>query len=113
MEHNLALSSSNMMKNRQLRLDNRKEIIDRTVMAVPDVLQTLQAFLFYERLDRAFVEPGSLSSTRTPMTYSDCKNPLGAIRAAMLLLLSALPQGCIDDQVSVSCSVVYCSVTLC
>ena len=99
-----------MMRNRQLRLDNRKEIIDRTVMAVPEVIQTLQAYLYYERLDRAFVEPGSLSSTRTPMTYSDCKSPLGAIRAAMLLLLSALPQGCIDDQVSVLCSDVMCYV---
>lgn len=110
MESNLSSSSSNVMRNRQIRLDNRKEIIDRTVMAVPDVIQTLQAYQFYERTDRAFVEPGSLSSTRPPMTYSDCKSPLGTVRAAMLLLLSALPQGCVDDQVRVVWCVVLCCV---
>jgi hypothetical protein len=85
------------MKNKILRLENRKEIIEKKFLAVPEVLRTLAAFQFYEKSDRACAD---LTGVRTPLTYSDCACPMGAVRAAMLMVLSALPMGSIDDQVT-------------
>ena len=63
-------------------------------MRVPDILQTLQAFQFYESPDRVSTE---IAGIRSPLTYSDSTS-VGLIKSAMLLILSALPLGCIDDQ---------------
>ena len=95
----LAFSSSNVLRNKTLRLENRKEIIEKKVFEVPELIQTLNAFQFYEKPDRACLELGPSNSMPTPVTYSDCGSPLGMIRAAMLMVWSALPQGCLDEQV--------------
>lgn len=100
-EDALAFSSTNVLKNKILRLENRKEIIEKKFLAVPEILKTLAAFQFYEKSDRACAD---LTGVRTPVTYSDCTCPMGAVRAAMLMVLSALPMGSIDDQVIID----YC-----
>ena len=80
-----------------LRIENRKEYIEKTVFQVPDVLQTLLAYQYYDKPDRVSTDT-SFSGVRSPLNYSDCKSPMGLIRNGMLLVFSALPLGCIDDQ---------------
>ena len=115
----LAFSSTNILKNKTLRLENRKEIIEKKVFEVPEIIQTLNAFQFYEKPDRACLELGPSNSMPTPVTYSDCGSPLGMIRAAMLMVWSALPQGCLDEQVRTvlccdtckyMCNIVRCGI---
>ena len=95
----MAFSTSSIGKNKLLKIENRKEFMDRKVLKVPDLLQTLVAFQYYEKSERACTAQESvLTGARTPLSYSDCSTPLSQIRSAMLLILMALPQGCIDDQ---------------
>ena len=79
-----------------LRIDNRKEYIDKTIFQVPDVLQTLIAYQYYDKLDRVSTDT-SFSGVRSPLNYSDCNSPIGLIRNGMLLVFSALPLGCITS----------------
>lgn len=92
-EDSLIFSTSNVVKNKLLRIENRKDYLDKKILAVPDVLQTLSAYQFCESPDR--VSTG-YEGVRVPLTYSD-STQIGLIKSAMLLVLSALPLGCIDE----------------
>ena len=96
-ESSLAYSSNTLIKNKLLRTENRKENIEKSIYQVPDVLQTLIAFQYYDKLERISTDT-NFSNVRSPLNYSDCNTPIGLIKYGMLLVFSALPLGSLDDQ---------------